>query len=164
VLLPGHPQLSQELSLSGDRLRRDGFLSQLHWPLVIGEDNRQHDLRELPFRMPPVVDKVYAGPLEAGWCAIWSPESEQYIGFGFDPAEVPRVGVCVNLGGVPSGTFAGRWAALEPCTGSTDRLDVSILRGQYRLLAAGQSIDWQLTLTAGKARVFRGLAEDGSML
>jgi hypothetical protein len=161
VVLPGQPRLSQELMLCGNRLRGDGFLSDLRWPLVIGQDGREHDLRVLPNTKGPVIDKVYAGPLESGWCAIWSPGSGDYVGFSFDLADVFRVGVCVSLGMRPPDEGAWGWVALEPCTGSTDRLDVSILRGHYQLLSAGQTIGWELTLAAGRTMSLRGLSLDG---
>jgi galactose mutarotase-like enzyme len=161
VLLPGQPRLSQELMLGGNRLRRDAFLSELRWPLVTGEDDREHDLRELPATKGPVIDKVFAGPLEMGWCAIWSPGSGDYVGFSFDPAHVSRVGVCVTLGMNPADEGAWGWVALEPGTGSTDRLDISILRGQYQLLSGKQTMGWELTLAAGRTTSFRGLSLDG---
>ena len=161
VLLPGRPRLSQELMLGGNRLREDGFLSELRWPLVTGNDGREHDLRELPDTKGRIIDKVYAGPLEMGWCAIWSPASGDYAGFSFDLAHVSRVGVCVSLGMNPAHEGPWGWVALEPCTGSTDRLDISILRGQYQLLSGGETIAWELTLATGRTMSFRGLSLDG---
>ena len=164
IMLPGAPRLSQELCLAGGRLRPNDFLVPLRWPLVKGDDGTEFDLRDLPFDQLPVVDKVFATDLEAGWCAIWSPESGEYVGFAFDRTKVPFVGICVNLNPTPRQGPRALWTALEPCHASTDRLDISILRGHYRLIPAMAHAEWQLVLAAGKTAEFDGLAPDGSKL
>jgi galactose mutarotase-like enzyme len=151
VELPGEPSLTKEFGLS-NRIGPDddtglrGHLSRHVWPYVRGADGRLNDLRRLDFPQPPVTDKVVARVLDEGWAALAVPASGERLTIRFDPVTLPFLGVCVNLGAWPATGEPGRWVAIEPSTGSTDRLDEAHARGECGWLEPGATRSWHLEL------------------
>ena len=67
---------------------------------------------------------------------------------GFDPVLVPYMGIWVN-----EGSFRNELGvALEPCTGTHDRPDRAIRRGQCRILPANGSLDWWVSIKVEKTK------------
>jgi hypothetical protein len=150
--LPGQPELTKEFGLSNrigadDETGRKGHLDAYVWPFVRGADAARNDLRRLDFPHPPVTDKVIARGLAEGRVALHASGDSERLTFRFDPLALPYVGVCVNMGAWPDPHTPGRWVALEPATGGTDRLDEAFERGECGWLDRGGVATWRLDIS-----------------
>ncbi len=95
-------------------------------------------------------DKLYTTTLlEEGWCALFDEETGAYVGFAFDPRDVPHLGVWINQDGWPAGGPTCFNVALEPCTGWPDNLGEAARRGTMRVLPPDGSHTWTVVLSAG---------------
>lgn len=157
IHLPESASMSKEFGFGG-RIGDDGAdgsggrFGLHHWPVVTGSDGRRHDLSEIDLPEPPVIDKVVVRGLAEGWAALCEPGGES-IRLEFPTELVPFLGVCANLGAWPFGDRPGRWVALEPATGGTDRLDEAAARGDAQLLGPGATTSWQLRVIFGPCRI-----------
>jgi hypothetical protein len=108
-----------------------------------------------------LVDKLYTTRLQQGWCAVHDPSSGVYLAFLFSPADVPYVGLSINLGGWPvdpSGREPGYYnLGIEPCSGYPDRLDVAIERGDCPTLPPASRADWEIQFKVGVTEDVRRL-------
>ena len=97
---------------------------------------------------PPSWELVHAMDLTGGWLALTDPDGSGFA-MGFDPAVFPAVWVWGVWGG-----WRGLYAvAIEPWTAWPARLDEVIAAGRQRTLAAGETLETQMTYTA-----YEGLA------
>ncbi|MBA3945892.1 MAG: DUF5107 domain-containing protein [Herpetosiphonaceae bacterium] len=149
VLLPGTPPMRLS-HVMGNRIG-GVILNKYTWPWLPGPSGSQVDYSIIASPDLDANDKIYANTPAEGWCALWNPRNQEYVGFTLSPAEVPFVGVCINHGGWPPTGAKGFWVAIEPCTGWPDRLDEATKLGAHATLDRWNSIEWSLGLHLGQA-------------
>jgi galactose mutarotase-like enzyme len=117
------------------------------WPLARLPDGASEDLGIVKSIEAGSADKLFSRRLQTGYCALYSPSSDESIGFRFDPEQIPFLGMWLCYGGWPA-TQPGRHhtIALEPCSGDTDSLEEASTRGQCEPLPPRQSRCWSLRL------------------
>ena len=152
VELPGGVGVRTDWSKSG----RLGELGTRHtWPSTAEASGGPVRLDVLPPAGSGVADKLYTDRLpvtgESARCRLVDPESGEFVGFRFDPAEVPYVGVWLNMDGWPLSGETCFNVALEPCTGYPDRLDYAVARDEAARLAPSATNRWTLHLELGQA-------------
>ena len=148
VLLPGTPKMRLTHAL-GSRISAQ-LLQEYEWPWLDSPDGAPLDYSLLG---PPSLnanDKVYANTPEAGWCALFIPQSREFVAFTLSASETPFIGICINHGGWPPTGARAFWVAIEPCTGWPDRLDEAV-QGAYTTLDPWASVTWSLGLWLGQA-------------
>lgn len=150
VLLNESPQMTKEFSIGG-RLGPDGpdgYLGQFRpyeWPMVQDQTGADVDLSYVRLGVP-VADKVVLNSPLDGKISLQDLASGRRLNLQLSPREIPFIGVCFNLGAVPSGSYPGTWIAIEPTTGCTDNLDASYERGAFNSLAPGASECWNFDI------------------
>ncbi len=131
--------------------RRPGpLLTEHNWPETIDNQGKEVDLRSVGTAFSDKADKFFTTKLQEGWAALYDEKTEEYVGFSFSPNEVPYLGVWVNQGGWPFQGTLSLNAAIEPCTGCPDRLDIAIQREEYAILRGCSTKDWAITFKAGR--------------
>lgn len=103
--------------------------------------------------------KAYTPRLAEGWCALHNPRTGRLWALAFDPKDTPHVGLWIN-----NGVWRGyRHAALEPCNGGPDRLDVAVREWKwFTTLQPGETKKWWLKIVAQHGvKEFRGLTAEG---
>jgi galactose mutarotase-like enzyme len=105
--------------------------------------------------------KAYTPRLTEGWCALHNPRSGRLWALAFDTKDTPYVGLWIN-----NGVWRGyHHAALEPCNGGPDRLDVAVREWKwFTSLQPGETKTWWLKIIVQHgAKDFRGLTADGHL-
>lgn len=149
LLLPGSPQM-RLAHIIGNRLRGQ-VMQEYVWPWLVGPDGEPVDYSRIESPAVCANEKVYIDAPPAGWCALFRPESHDYIAWRFCPQKTPFLGVCINHGGWPPSGAAGFWVALEPCSGWPDRLDHATTGGTCQQIDGWASEEWSLCLHLGEA-------------
>jgi hypothetical protein len=149
VILPEGAPVSVEVSKS-DRL--GGFLTRHRWPIVVERDGNSIDLSLVGPPDARHMDKIFVGPLLDGYASLFTPSSQHFIAFTFEPQAVPYVGLALMLGGSPDGGEPSYSVILEPCTGWPDRLDVAIARGAAMIIPGRSTVRWDVALHLGTGR------------
>jgi hypothetical protein len=145
VDLPGTPRLRLDSSVGGVLGER---FAEHTWPITRDAQGRAVDLR----RLDPAArrgDKLYAGPLAEGRARLVDRATGEWVGFAWDPRELPLCGLWLNQAGWPDGDAPCFNAALEPCNGYPDPLDQAIAGGEHAVLAPHGTARWSLRLNAG---------------
>jgi galactose mutarotase-like enzyme len=127
-----------------DRLGARG--STCDWPMA--RTTRGYD--RIDTLKPPSVgfaDKLFTSRLTEGHCALFKPATNEAISFGFDPADVPYIGVWVCQGGWPDPARGHYTVALEPCTGRPDSLTDAAARGENDVAPARQTKRWTVRVS-----------------
>jgi galactose mutarotase-like enzyme len=97
-------------------------------------------------------DKLFAGPLEEGWCRVVYSDGAS-LTYRFSPEELPYVGLWICQGGWPGrGRKPHYTVALEPCTAACDALHEALKRGQAKSLQPGQRAAWRMTMDVRPAQ------------
>jgi hypothetical protein len=152
IRLPPSAVMTKEFG-HGGRIGADsedgslGRFDEYRWPDAQGADGVIRDLSLVAFEDPPVTDKVVVRGLADGWAEVAGPSGGERLRFQFPLPSVPYLGVCMNYAAWPFGDHPGRWLAVEPASGGTDRLDDAVARSEAALLAAGGSARWHLELS-----------------
>jgi len=129
--------------------KRLGNYGQLHnWPETTTPDGRKYDMSRLnPENRDN--DKYYVhGNIPRGECALYNSKAKNYIKFVFPMDKVPYLGIWVNENGPLLGQCN---AALEPCTGALDGIDVANKFGQLSMVEANGTFEWFLEIQLGEA-------------
>lgn len=127
IEITGNPEMTKEFGFSG-RMGEDGLdgygghLNRYKWPVTLGADGKKYDLSQISFRHP-LTDKVVLRSPTDGLVKLVNPKIGRQLHILFDPVELPYVGICFNLAAWPTEGETGRWVAIEPSNGGTDRLD-----------------------------------------
>lgn len=147
VLPPSIHQVVPESSLSG-RLQPGRELS---WPLAERADGGSEDISRAHGPETGIGDKLFtASPVE-GWAALDRQRAGLRIKVGFDPALTPSLGLWLCYGGwPPHQATRQQCVGLEPCTAPGDSLAQAVEAGTARVLAAGQSTSWWMTITVSE--------------
>ncbi|MFY0571520.1 hypothetical protein ACN28E_47880 [Archangium lansingense] len=138
--LPGSVTEVEVEYSAGGRLGPRG--SRVPWP---GRGEHRLDVVHGPHL--GLADKLFAGPLREGWCALHDAARGSRVTFRFDPVELPFLGVWLCQGGWPSSRPGRHFTvALEPCNGMPDALDAAAARGTCVTLEGGGRTQWSLEL------------------
>jgi galactose mutarotase-like enzyme len=129
---------------AGDRLGRRG--ERVEWPgPKVGED-----LSEVG---PPdglQADKVFAGPVTDGWCALVRPSLDEGIELTFSSDVLPYLGLWICRAAWPdSGAKKQYTVAFEPTASPHDSLADAERAGTAWLLAPGERREWSLRFRIG---------------
>jgi hypothetical protein len=124
------------------------------WPHTRDAAGATTALDVLPPAGAGFADKLYTQRLrvtgEDAHCALVDIETGEYIGFRFDPAAVPYLGLWLNMDGWPLDGQPCFNVALEPCTGYPDRLDLAIAGNEAATIEGGSVKHWTLWLEVGR--------------
>ena len=152
IEISGNPQMTKEFGFSG-RLGNDGVdgyeghLDPYIWPFTLGSDGLTRDLSIVSL-VNPITDKVVLRSPEDGRVAIFDPASNHRLEIEFDSFDLPYLGICFNLGAYPKTGVQGRWLAIEPSSGATDRLDEAVGLG-LKAIRPGEVQRWSTTWHLG---------------
>lgn len=130
IQVNGNPEMTKEFGFSS-RLGADGLdgyfghLDKYQWPHTIGADNQKYDISQVTLNKS-LTDKVVLKSPRDGRVTLLNPQKNCSLSFNFDPSEIPFVGLCYNLDAWPSTGEKGRWLAIEPTHGCTDKLDEAL--------------------------------------
>jgi galactose mutarotase-like enzyme len=117
-------------------------------PLPTAATDGRITLGPLPGPEAGVAFKLWSDPGSAAWCDVADVGVEA---LRFDFAEVPNLGLWVNLGGWSGRAGLEReyyFIAVEPCIGAQDRLDDAVhLHRDHGVLGSGERRRWGLTVT-----------------
>lgn len=143
VLLPAAVrELTIEAS-AGDRLGSRG--ERVAWPA-----------KELNVVGPPdglQADKVFAGPLAAGWCALVRPSLDEGIALTFDSRALPYLGIWVCRAAWPATGAARQYTmAFEPASAPCDSLADAERTGTAWSLKPGERRAWWMRFRLGTAQ------------
>jgi galactose mutarotase-like enzyme len=146
-------------SVPGPSLGRYG--ERLGFPTARLADGGSFDLSRVPARNDRGYQKYFfAGPVTAGWCLLYDPQSRIAIGLSYPREKVPYLGMWLNEGG-----FAGQYnIAPEPATAAMDRIDFSKMWGWGSTLGPRELRSWYLNIAVREGERPSGLGEDGSFL
>jgi galactose mutarotase-like enzyme len=90
-------------------------------------------------------DKLFLVNVTRDWVALYHPETDSHLRFGYDLNEIDTVGVWMNL----CDTEGRDHVAIEPCIGTYDSLEASLAAGSARTLPARAEHNWSWSLTPG---------------
>jgi hypothetical protein len=134
-----------------------GAYGAIHeWPVSRLPDGGAYDIAAAHPKYPDVCEKFYTleKPAE-GWCALHNTATGDVIGLSYPLAQLPYLGVWMGM-------LEGRnIAALEPCTGAMDRMDVATLWGQAGVIKAQSEYTWHLTVTVDAVGEFHAVDAEG---
>jgi galactose mutarotase-like enzyme len=144
ILLPAEVRDVVVEGSAGDRLGRRG--DRVEWPRPkVGED--------LSVVGPPdglQADKVFAGPMLDGWCALVRPSLDEGIELTFSSEVLPYLGVWICRAAWPdSGAKKQYSVAFEPAGSPHDSLADAEREGSAWLLGPGERRAWWLRFRIG---------------
>lgn len=132
--------------------RLGSLLSEHSWPVTRDHSGETVDLSQLGPTNVPWTDKVFSTRLPFGWAALFDEETEDYLAYTFNPAEIPYVGLAVIRGEWPEAGPPVHVVVLEPCTGGPDRVDLAIVRGEHQIVPANGTLSWRFAVHLGQGR------------
>ncbi len=116
------------------------------WPIAEQTDGSARDLRVALGSDARTGDKVFAGPLRDGWCALERRRLGLRLTMRFEASIVPWLGLWLCYGGWPEHPGKKQMCvAIEPTTASTDSLTNA--GESTRWLSPGASVTWPLELS-----------------
>lgn len=118
--------------------------ASFEWPMLAGQD-----LGLLPGPEAGYAVKIFGDAPARGWVGLHDPETATTLRMEYDLAEIPQLGLWLNMGGWTP--FEGEPAyynlGLEPCIGAGDDLELAMRQfGSYGCLPAKGELTWNLTL------------------
>ena len=162
ILLP--PEVKRVVNVLSGGKRLGGYQQVHSWPKTLTPDGMDYKIDTVSPRSS-LFEKYYVqDPLREGWAALYQPRTREVIALSFPVKEVPYLGIWINEGG-----FANQYnAALEPCTGAFDRVDLAALHGKVGSVKANSQCRWYLNVTIRKIRDGNGwesfhVQEDGQI-
>ncbi|MFC5861032.1 hypothetical protein ACFPT7_01855 [Acidicapsa dinghuensis] len=118
---------------------------QILWPVAEQTDGSPRDLSVALDPEAKTGDKLFAGPLQDGWCVLDRRQSGLRLTMSFESAITPWLGLWLCYGGWPERPGAKQiCVAIEPTTASTDLLAAA--GESTRWLSPGVSVTWPLEL------------------
>jgi hypothetical protein len=155
ILLPAEVRDVVIEGSAGQRLGRRG--DRVAWPGLKDED--------LSVVGPPdglQADKIYAGPLTDGWCALMRPRLGEGIGLTFSSDVLPYLGLWICRAAWPdSGAKKQYTVAFEPAGAPHDSLADAERDGSAWRLASGERRAWRLRFQLGTQRELEKNARPG---
>ena len=127
-----------------------GRPARVGWPtaLVSGAIRR---LDVVPGQEVREAIKLYAGPLARGTAAVSAPDGS-WLGYRWDVATAPFLGVWISNGGWPAPETGVFQYALEPTTAAADSLEAAIAGDGTLVVMPGERRTWWVTLELGSSR------------
>jgi galactose mutarotase-like enzyme len=102
-------------------------------------------------------DKVFAGPLAEGWCALVRPSLDEGIELTFTTDVLPYLGLWICRAAWPeSGSAKQYTVAVEPASAPSDSLADAERQGTAWRLAPGERRTWTLRFRLGTRREIEG--------
>lgn len=144
ILLPSSvDEVAVESSSSGNPLKSGSHAS---WPIAELASGGHVDLSIVGKNDGVTSHKLFAGPLDIGWCGIYREQLQLGIVMGFHPAQTPFAGLWISQGAWPtSGSGPKQYAvALEPTTAPCDALDQAAKLGFAHHLLPQAEFSWPL--------------------
>jgi galactose mutarotase-like enzyme len=144
------PNSVTRLMLEGSGNNRLGLNGDsVTWPvakLSNGLDNGQEtDLSIAAEADSGIGDKLFAGPMEEGWCALERPAKGLRLTARFETSLTPYLGLWLCYGGWPDGSGLKQvCVAMEPATAPVDSL--AKIGPWSRSLEAGETFTWPMEL------------------
>jgi hypothetical protein len=155
VVLP--PSVKKVISTCSLENKLGDYGSIHSWPVTETSTGEKYDITD-------VMHPQYAGKCEKfyalnqppeGWCALRNTSSGETIGLSYPADKLPYLGVWE---GIINDQYI---SALEPVTGSLDRLDVSRLVGKAGLIKAKSNYERFLNLTIETVNEINDIDKDG---
>jgi hypothetical protein len=107
-------------------------------------------------------DKVFAGPVANGWCALVRPSLDEGVELTFSSDVLPYLGLWICRAAWPdSGTKKQYTVAFEPTNSPHDSLVDAEREGTAWRLAPGERRDWRLCFRLGTQRDLEMNAQHG---
>jgi galactose mutarotase-like enzyme len=130
-----------------DRLGRRG--DRIAWP----RPNAREDLSVVEPPDGSRADKVFAGPVTDGWCALVRPSLDEGIELTFSSDVLPYLGLWICRAAWPESGAAKQYAvAFEPTGSPHDSLADAERDGTAWRLAPGERREWRLRFRLGTRR------------
>lgn len=144
ILLPAEVREVKVGGSAGDRLGQRG--ARVAWPKqTTGED--------LSVVGPPdglQADKVFAGPMSDGWCALVRPSLDEALELTFSSDVLPYLGLWICRAAWPESGAAKQYTiAFEPASSPHDSLADADRDGTAWRLAPGDRRAWRLSFRLG---------------
>jgi hypothetical protein len=147
ILLPAEVCSVAVEGSAGDRLGRRG--DRIAWPSP--ESGEDLSIVGLPDGLQ--ADKLFAGPLADGWCALLRPSIDEGIEITFDADVLPWLGLWICRAAWPDTGAAKQYTvAFEPASAPTDSLAEAERTGTAWRLAPGERREWTLRFRLVTAR------------
>ena len=138
-----------KLGKRGDRIR---------WP----HPEAGHDLSVVG---PPdglQADKLFAGPMQMGWCALVRPALDEGIELTFSSDVLPYLGMWICRAAWPEHGAAKQYTvAFEPASAPRDSVADAEREGSAWSLVPGERRSWQLSFRVGVQREIEAGRADG---
>ncbi len=151
ILLPAEVRDVMVEGSAGDRLGRRG--DRIAWPNAGSGD-------DLSLVGPPdglQADKLFAGPLAEGWCALVRPSLDEGIELTFTSDTLPYLGLWICRAAWPaSGPVKQYTVAFEPACAPCDSLADAERQETAWKLAPGERRAWTLRFRLGTRREIEG--------
>jgi galactose mutarotase-like enzyme len=132
---------------AANRLGRRG--DRMAWPMPKASE-------DLSMVGPPdgkQADKIFAGPLKDGWCALVRPSLDEGIELTFGTEALPYLGLWICRAAWPDSGVAKQYTvAFEPASAPHDSLADAERDGSAWRLAAGEERRWRLRFRLGTQR------------
>ncbi|HEX6493958.1 MAG TPA: hypothetical protein VF018_00650 [Acidobacteriaceae bacterium] len=145
ILLPAEVREVLVEGSAGDRLGRRG--DRIAWPTP-----KQGD--DLSVVGPPdglQADKVFAGPISDGWCALVRPSLDEALELTFTSDVLPYLGLWICRAAWPDSGAAKQYTvAFEPASSSNDSLADAERDGTAWRLGPGERREWRLCFRIGR--------------
>lgn len=143
ILLPAEVRDVVVEGSAGDRLGRRG--DRIEWPAP-----KAGDLRVVGLPDGLQADKVFAGPMTDGWCALIRPSLDEGIELTFSNDVLPYLGLWICRAAWPdSGKKKQYTVAFEPTGSPHDCLADAERDGSAWRLEAGERRAWRLRFRVG---------------
>jgi galactose mutarotase-like enzyme len=144
--LPGVHQAKIDAVHGRDDLRPEDIVS---WPGAVGGDPARFVFPE----RGGWAMKLFGDLGGAGLMTLTDPRQGERLEIAVGPAEVPQVGLWINVGGwAPPGRTPYYNVGLEPCLGAPDRLEDAVLRWQTApVLEPGTERHWRVDVMLPEA-------------
>jgi hypothetical protein len=159
MLLPAEVREVVVEGSAGDRLGRRG--DRIAWP----KPNAREDLSVVGPPDGSQADKVFAGPVTDGWCALVRPSLDEGIEVTFSSDVLPYLGLWICRAAWPDSGAAKQYTvAFEPAVSPHDSLADAEREGTAWRLALGERREWRLRFRLGTRREIEGeksAAEEG---
>jgi galactose mutarotase-like enzyme len=156
ILLPAEVRETKIEDSLGARLGQRG--DRIAWPGATADSN-------LSVVGPPdglQADKLFAGPLTKGWCALMRPSLDEGIELTFTNEVLPYLGIWICRAAWPNAGAAKQYTvAFEPASAPHDSLADAERDGSAWRLGPGEARAWTLRFRIGSPRELETHAQAG---
>jgi len=155
IVLPDSVQTLRLEGSGGNRLGKNG--DTILWPVAELADSKLEDLRTAHAADSAIADKLFAGPMREGWCALERTGTGLRLKVRFEPDLTPYLGLWICYGGWPEGSEAKQvCVAMEPATAPVDSLAQT---GSWsRTLEPGDTFTWPMEMDIERISQISGSA------